>query len=428
MINNIKKTIQKHKMIQSGEDVAVALSGGMDSVSLLFVLHELQKELDFFLSAVHINHQLRGDDSDDDELFCKNLCERLNIKFTVLTYNINEIAKKNKKSIELTARKIRYDSFELLKADKIATAHNQNDFLETVILNLIRGTGIKGLCGIPAKRGKIIRPLLYSSREEILKYIFENNIDYVHDKTNDETVYTRNKIRHGIIPRLKEINPKVEETVQKMSARLLEADDYIESEAKKNETFDIFELQKLHIAIRKRFLSNLVLEKGIELSQNIFENLNTIIENGTGRTGLKNGYSALISKGKLHIYKGSNKKIYKNFDINLHGQIISKEDFEKIHKNVFINAVDYDKIQFDIKNLKIRSRLEGDYIKIKSKGTKTIKKYMNEIGIPPHKRAATALLACGSKILLIDKTVADESVLINDNTKNVLIVNFIKNN
>ena len=200
----------------------VALSGGADSVYLLLSL--LSQGVD--IEAVHCNFHLRREESDRDEKFCRELCQRKNVKLHTIDFNTKEYAKEQKISIELAARRLRYDYFEQLRqeigADYIAVAHHKDDQVETIIHNLVRGTGIKGLCGMQEINGNIIRPLLNITRKEIEEKLAEWGETYVTDSTNLEDDATRNKIRHNIIPLLKELNPKAVENISRMAKHLNE--------------------------------------------------------------------------------------------------------------------------------------------------------------------------------------------------------------
>ncbi|MDE7293582.1 MAG: tRNA lysidine(34) synthetase TilS, partial [Oscillospiraceae bacterium] len=198
--NNAAAALHGHNMLKGHGHVVAALSGGADSVCLLLVLKKLRERLNFALSAVHINHNLRGEESDRDRDFCLRLCEREGIPIRVYSVNAAEYAEKKGYSTEEAARILRYDCFEKeserLSGALIATAHNMGDNTETVLFNLTRGTGVRGLGGIPYKRDNIIRPLLDVSREEIEKYLEAHGQDFVTDSTNLTDDYTRNRIRH----------------------------------------------------------------------------------------------------------------------------------------------------------------------------------------------------------------------------------------
>jgi tRNA(Ile)-lysidine synthase len=211
----LNEFIVKQKLVSINEKIIVACSGGCDSVVLSVLLHKLN----YKIVLAHCNFQLRGDEANGDEHFVKSLAEQLNIDFHVVHFDTEKYASENKLSIQQAARNLRYDWFEKLRLeigfDKIATAHHLNDSIETTFINLIRGTGIAGLTGISSKNGNIVRPLLFADRKEIEEYATQNNISFRTDSSNLNDDYTRNKIRHQIIPLLKEMNPSFEKTMQK---------------------------------------------------------------------------------------------------------------------------------------------------------------------------------------------------------------------
>lgn len=220
-----------HGMAEKGDAVVAALSGGADSVSLLYALKELSGELGITVSACHVNHHLRGEESDSDMRFCEKLCERLDIPIVVREVDVKSLQQKHE-SLEECARRVRYDFFaEVSQGKRLATAHTANDSAETVLLNLMRGTGLKGLCGIPPVRGNIIRPLIYCTRDEVEEYCRSRGLSWVTDRTNLSTDYTRNKIRHIILPEMLKINGSLYSTVTRMEKSLREDSDFLEGMA-----------------------------------------------------------------------------------------------------------------------------------------------------------------------------------------------------
>lgn len=224
MIHKIARYIDKHKLLDSRSKVLVALSGGADSVALLIAL----RKLGYHCEAIHCNFHLRGEESMRDEDFVKALCARLDIKLQVIHFDTDTYAKEKGISIEMAARELRYTAFEQhrrdIGADVTAVAHHRDDSVETFLLNLTRGTGIRGLHGIQARNGNIIRPLLCVGREEIIDYLQWRKEEYVIDSTNLESLYTRNKIRLEILPKLEEINPSIRESIASTAHRLREAE------------------------------------------------------------------------------------------------------------------------------------------------------------------------------------------------------------
>ncbi|SEA35425.1 tRNA(Ile)-lysidine synthetase, N-terminal domain-containing protein [Oribacterium sp. KHPX15] len=234
----IKNYILMNRLIEKGDCVLVGLSGGPDSVFLLEVLNGFRKSMDFRLFAVHVHHGIRGEEADRDERFSQELCRERDIPFKVVHVDAPKYAKEKGLSLEEAARILRYEAFEAERKNledgygceagscRIAVAHHMDDQAETVLHNLVRGSGIKGLSGMEAKRGVIIRPLLSVKREYILRKLQDEGIPYVMDSTNLETQYTRNRIRTSVLPELKEINPEAASHIAKTADILREADDF----------------------------------------------------------------------------------------------------------------------------------------------------------------------------------------------------------
>ena len=235
----IKNYIYKHHLIDKGDCILVGLSGGPDSVFLLHVLDAFRESVGYSLYALHVHHGIRGDEADRDMEFSRDLCEKWHIPFKVVYVDAPGYAKEKGLSLEEAARILRYEAFEAerqaismeraLESDaicKIAVAHHLDDQAETVLHNMVRGSGIRGLSGMEPRRGFIIRPLLSTKREYILRKLKDNGISYVIDSTNLDTQYTRNHIRTGILPELREINPEAAVHIAHTAELLREADDY----------------------------------------------------------------------------------------------------------------------------------------------------------------------------------------------------------
>lgn len=229
--NNVLETIRSYNMLHEGKSrrVTVALSGGADSVSLLAVLLRLGFDVD----CVHVNHCLRGSESDRDEEFCKDLCRSLGVDIRVERVEVRRYCEANRLSIEEGARKLRYEILEGLSPSLIATAHNLDDCLETTLFNLTRGCGLSGITGIPPVRGRIIRPLIRTSREDIERYLDELGLGFVTDSTNLVDDCSRNIIRLKVLPELKRLNPSLLKTYRCELSGFESARDYISAEAKK---------------------------------------------------------------------------------------------------------------------------------------------------------------------------------------------------
>ena len=230
-------TIKKYNLIEKGDKIVLGLSGGPDSVCLLHILSRLKEVLEIEVYAAHLNHQIRGMEAQKDALYVSQLCESLGITFFVKSINVPQYCKENKLSLEEGARKLRYEMFfeikEKLNANKIAIAHNMNDQAETVLMRMMRGTGLQGLKGIDYIRdGVIIRPILEIERGEIEAYCEKYELNPRIDATNLESIYTRNKIRLELIPYMKEnFNSNITESIVRMSNSLRSDNDFIEEEA-----------------------------------------------------------------------------------------------------------------------------------------------------------------------------------------------------
>ena len=224
-------------MLPVGGTVIAAVSGGADSVCLLHILHRLSAEVGFTLHAVHFNHQIRGAEADRDQEFVRKMCVELGVPCHIGSENVPEYAQSHGIGHEDAGRVLRYAFFDKIAdqigADRVATAHNGDDNCETVLMNMTRGAGLRGLCGIPPVRGRIVRPLLTVSRSEIEQYLIDNNLPHVEDSTNSHDDYTRNRIRHQVMPVLRGINPDFVSKICEMTQLLSLDRDYLEAKAAK---------------------------------------------------------------------------------------------------------------------------------------------------------------------------------------------------
>ena len=229
MWSKVERYINKHKLLNPSELYIVALSGGADSVALLLLL----KNAGFNVHAAHCNFRLRGAESDRDEVFCVELCHRLGVELHRVHFDTREYAELHKVSIEMSARELRYKWFEQLREDigaaGICVAHHRDDSVETVILNMVRGTGVHGLVGIRPRNGYILRPLLCVSRDEIEGFLTSCGQKYITDSTNLEDEATRNKVRHHIIPELQQLNGKALENILRMTERMAAVEELLDA-------------------------------------------------------------------------------------------------------------------------------------------------------------------------------------------------------
>lgn len=290
------------RLCGDGKSVLVALSGGADSTALLYGAVRLAEKCGFKVFASHVNHKIRGAEADRDEKFCRELCEKLGVKLFVVKLDVPKLAKERGESLELCARNVRYAALENFrqkkKIDLIATAHNADDNAETVVHNLIRGTGIDGLAGIPEQRDLIIRPLLGFYRNEIEEYLNELGAEFVNDSTNADTEYTRNFLRHVVLPVMKRVNPATPETVNRLSRFAAEDSRFIAEELKKRENE---KLSELPFSLLSRKVNQLYSEKcegrlsalhTEAICEALYNKKNTVVS-------LPNGFFAKIRAGKL---------------------------------------------------------------------------------------------------------------------------------
>lgn len=323
MKQKVLNTIKKYNLIKDGDQVVVGVSGGPDSISLLDILNKLknEKKLNFEIICVHINHQIR-EEANDDELFVQNYCKKNQIKFYCKRIDVIKYANNNKIGLEEAGRILRYDFFEVImqkeKANKIAIAHNKNDKAETIIMNIIRGTGISGLKGIePIREGKYIRPLIECARDEIEEYCIQNNLNPRIDKTNFENDCTRNKVRNIVLPYIKkEFNYNIIETMNRLSEVATETEDYLnnKTEQKYNQIkieeknnliiLNLKEFNKCDILIRKRLIIYTI-AKALGNTQNIekinIEDIIKLCEKNIGNKYLmpNKNIKVLVNKGKI---------------------------------------------------------------------------------------------------------------------------------
>jgi len=270
MKQKVLNTIKKYNMLKNGDKIVVGVSGGPDSICLLHTLYTLKQELGIEIYVAHINHMIR-DVADEETEYVKNFCKKLGIECFVKKEDVEKIAKTEKRGTEETGRIVRYSFFEEIlektNSNKIATAHNSNDKAETVILNILRGSGISGLKGIEAKRDeKYIRPLIEIDREEIEEYCKKNKLEPKYDESNNENIYNRNKVRNEIIPYIKkEFNQNIIKTLNRLAEVATKEDEYLKSITKniyeeisekqeENIVLNLKEFNKLELVIKRRII------------------------------------------------------------------------------------------------------------------------------------------------------------------------------
>jgi len=410
------------------------------------LLHILSSNMSLFglktVSAFHLNHNIRGLEADSDEEYVGQFCLSHSIPFYSYKLNTEETNNANEESL----RELRYHYLDVyckyIGADCIVTGHTLSDQAETFLLNLGRGTGLKGLSGIPSKRDNIIRPLLCISRDETEKYCEENNIVYRIDSTNNEDLYKRNYIRHHIVPELDSLFGNIEEKLNNTAIAADEADSYIRKLAYcaldkcKNGVTSLNALQLLNedTVLQKYVLMLFLAENGIPYDYADISNLIYILNN-SGRLQLKKGFIAQQYNKELYIYKSDDilsidsKRV--NLGINLFSNRksikVSLEDLSDVNKRYnnysFFELIDYDKI---IGDLIIRQWVSGDnFSSYKRNNTKSLKKLFNEKKLFPNEKYEQIVLSDDTGIVWLEGEGVSSYKAITDSTKKVLVINVI---
>ena len=432
--------IEKYNMIEAGSQVIVGISGGGDSVCLLFLLSRYQKRRNFQLLGVHVNHGIRGQEALRDQEYARKLCERLGVPFTVYTYSVPAIAQQEKRSLEETGRLVRRRAFEkkaasLGKQAVIALAHHENDNAETVLHNLIRGTKAAGMGGIRpiqeiGKGVTYIRPLLKVTREEIETYLRQQQIPWMTDSTNQELAYTRNRIRHKIIPEMEKINPKAVSHIAQAADTFQAIEEYLTQQAdmlyreyveQRENGYWIRKELFLEKELMQSYVIRMVLEQVADKKQDLTAfHVESVLSLGKGRTGA----AVSLPGGVLA------SQVYGNLSIRIpdSGEAPLQElEFEifpwenqQIPEKTYTKWFDYDKIK---SSLEIRHRKPGDFLTVtEAGGKKKLKDYMIDCKIPREERENLTLLADAGHILWIVGYRISQYYKVTSQTKTVLKV------
>lgn len=437
MIDKIKSTLVKYDMLCGASKVIAAVSGGSDSMALLFALKSISAEFGFELCAAHVNHCIRGDAADRDEAFVIEKCKEYGVELYIKKADVVKMAAEQGIGLEECGRNVRYDFFNSLGDDVvIATAHNLSDRAETFLFNFARGSALRGLCSIPPVRDNIIRPLIDCSKEEILDFCEKNGIEYVSDATNDDVKYSRNRIRHNVVSELCKINPSFEKCAGRCIDSVNEDEFFLSSLAEElvkksavENGFDAAVISQAASPIKKRAIVDIIEKSaGVTVEGKFINKICDMLTHGGG-IQINGGVTVRVRKGILDFPSDAGEKPssaylektnrFGNADItceiidnnetnNL--QLISKYDLEYF--------LDYDRI---CGRVVVRSRLEGDKITLSSrKCTKSLKKLFNELAIPPETRNSVAVFADDSGVLLVEGAGVDKRVAINKNTRSIL--------
>ncbi len=415
MTDKVLRTIKEYNMLSDCQTLGIGLSGGADSVCLAHILLCNKEKLGIEnIKGIHIHHGIRGDEADRDLEFSRNFCEKNGIECVIYHADVPAEAKKTGESIEECARRIRYVLFEKSGCDKIATAHNLNDNIETFIFNFTRGASLSGLCGIPPIRDIFIRPLLNCSREEIEKYNHANNLDYVVDSTNLSDEYTRNKIRHNILPLLFELNPSFDKSFEKCIASLNISKDYVFKSAydlveksKCDGFYDCTFFNECHSALKYQVVSIILKEQNVKnISREHIDAVLGIIKN-SGSLSLPNNVKVSVERNRL--FFGEHKRTeYFEIPFEIKDCIIStpvgkylinilaEKDLQNFNKQDIDKLIDCDKIS---NSAVVRNRRDGDNYQLPNRPNKSLKKLFNENKISVFKREDMLIISDSNGIV-----------------------------
>ncbi len=439
MFENTKDFINRHNLFEKGSKLLLTVSGGIDSMVML----DIFRKLDYKINVAHCNFSLRGEEADNDQSFVKDYCKRSGIPFFTINFDTSQYAEEKGLSIQMAARELRYSWFEELRSENnfssILLGHNYDDVIETFFINLTRGTGIKGLTGIKPVNGRLARPLLHASREEIEKYASDNKITYREDSTNIETKYKRNKIRHKIIPLFNELNPSFYSSMEDTIRRLDETQQLVDKE--------ITDVRKRIFVVHKNIISveiNKLLElepfelylyelfKDFGIGSRCVGELNKLISSSPGKSITTGSHSILRDREELLISDavGEDKETSDTQIINnirsIPGYITEVVDSEglKISGDKNTAYLDYDLVKLP---LIIRGWEEGDWFyPFGMEGKKKLSDFFIDQKIALIRKKDIRIFLSEGKIFWIAGYRIDKRFRVSDHTRKVLVISKIK--
>lgn len=453
----VRENVFNHNLISENEKIVIGVSGGADSMALLYSLNELRKEMNFDILVAHVNHGVRGEDALRDQLFVERKAKELNLPYYSRNVDMVSYGKEKGITAEEAGRELRYGFFrEILKevgGGKIAVAHNKNDQAETLLLRILRGTGIDGLKGMEFLTGDIIRPILNIERLEIEKYVKDNNIEFVTDKTNLEPIYSRNKIRLELIPYIIDnFNPNIINTLWRLSqisamdSRFLE--DYsrniynylVKSHCKNSIILKGVLFQKENKSIQQRIIRNAIMNINNTLQGFTEIHISSVVDLFTsGETGKKlylpDNIIAKVSYEDLIIEKGV-KEEHKDYVFNLkvgcniideigylfEVKIINSLELREVKDKKNIRYFDYDRITG---SLKVRNRRAGDkFAPFGMKGTKKLKDYFMDEKVTRDFRNHIPIIVDEKEILWVVGYRTSEHYKVTKDTRNILLIKY----
>ena len=442
------RTIERYGLLEPGGRVVVGLSGGADSVALT---HWLKYGFGVEVAACHLNHNLRGEESRRDEQFVRELCARWDIPLFVRSEAVAGYARRRGLTEEEAGRELRYAFFEETRAQlakqtgaewRIATAHTRSDNAETLLLNLTRGSG--GLCGIPAKRGRVVRPLLDCSREMVEAYCREQELPFVTDSTNLEDGHSRNRIRHRVIPALKELNPNAELALQRAGEAAEEQRAYLKEQALAvlpalacPEGLRAGGLRELPPAVRHVLLGHWLREQGVPVTFERMAALDDMLAAGRGRCCVGAGRYLTVGRGILFCGRPSEPAAYfeqtvePGIPFTLFGrtylaQLCEKtmksgeESPKKVYRNLLYLALDYDKIKG---KLLVRQRRPGDRVSLAGRsGSRTLKRLFIDEKLTAAEKAQTMVFSDEEGVCAVWGYGPDRRCAVEEGAERVLLI------
>ena len=442
------KTISDYGLLKRGDAVLVALSGGPDSVALLHLFVDLRDNFRFNLAAAHLDHAIRTDSAGDRE-FCRDLCQGLKVKFYSRKADIVNLAKKKKANVEETGRQVRYDYFNSLCAKygykKIATGHTMDDNAETVLFNLIRGSGLRGLAGISPRRGRIIRPLIDIRKSDIINWSKENKIKFRTDPTNISPKYTRNIIRNRILPEIEKINPEIVKSLSRLSKNVSEDVELIEragvlfyevaliEDGKSKIVLDLRKLRGYDKSLVKRVVAEAYCRlSGVKKSPS-FELLSRANETIGGKSGKRSplGKGIWIEKSQNRVLLSKNLEEFRGeadliipgvtliegFDWKLETRVLKKSEIDSFKTKPSVALLDNSKVN----KPEVRFWKRGDRIRpFGMKGTRLLSDLFTDKKVPSFERENVPLVILNGKIAWVAGIIISDEFKVEANTEEIL--------
>jgi tRNA(Ile)-lysidine synthase len=442
----LKEYIRAQQLLTSDQSVLLAVSGGVDSMVMLHLFSVLRAQMKLYLSVIHVNHQLRGDESTGDEQFVREMSDFYNIPFFCERIDVRSHAHEFGVSKQLAARRLRYECFERIRkqagAQAVATAHHADDNAETVLLNIIRGTGIHGLSGIPPKRepGHIIRPLLFMTRKEIEFYAEEQCIKYRNDSSNRSLAYRRNELRHNILPTLQRRHPRVVQTLNSIAVMMQDVNEKMHRIVhdamcaithKDDEGHLVLNIHKLKSKpdfLRDEIFVELLHQMDIEPSEKKVSALHQLCDQPTGRTVELSGQIEVCRDREVIIFKRTNDKqpgfrqveIGKSYDYQNYLVSISTPErvpatFAATHEVEYIDA---DRLG---EQLILRSWHNGDwFIPLGMKEKKKLSDFFTDQKVPKYQKSSIPVLESDGRIVWICGKRLDDRFKLTDRTQTAI--------